>query len=84
MPLVSLAVDGRRWSRVADFEKSGPTDRNYVVQVDDNGDAVVTFGNGKRGKIPKPGSKIAATYRFRLGAVGNRRRKKTYLCIRCD
>lgn len=61
-----------QWSRVDTFIDSSPTSRDYVVSIDDNDEATVTFGDGVFGKIPKIfESGIYCSYRVGGGAHGN-------------
>jgi uncharacterized protein len=60
------------WSAVGDLASSGPDDARYVVDVDEDGRAVVRFGDGEHGAIPGKGSRILVSYRYGGGATGNR------------
>jgi hypothetical protein len=81
---VSLAVNGRRWTSVVDFRKSGSNDKHYVVATGRDGKSLVKFGDGVRGSRPPLGSKVTATYRYGAGTEGDRRRPKSYICFSCD
>lgn len=71
-PALAVTVADILFERVADFEKSGPNDRHYLVQRDDGGTTHVLFGDGKKGAIPVSGKKhVAATYRVGVGDDGN-------------
>lgn len=54
---------------VGNFLASRSTDRHYVVTVDQNDRARVTFGNGINGAIPAKGT-IAITYKIGGGSSG--------------
>jgi hypothetical protein len=57
------------WDEKPDFYASDPHDRHYVL---DHGTGAVRFGDGKRGRIPPPGSAIRlAAYTTGGGAAGN-------------
>ncbi|MCP2257173.1 putative baseplate assembly protein [Streptoalloteichus tenebrarius] len=57
------------WRRVDDFLASKPGDRHYTV---DGARGTVSFGDGRRGRIPPVGAEIiAVTYRHGGGAAGN-------------
>ncbi len=45
------------WERVESLEQAGPDDRVFVVEVEDDGTAMVRFGDGKHGAIPPAGEK---------------------------
>ncbi|MGS4947727.1 putative baseplate assembly protein [Meridianimarinicoccus sp. RP-17] len=69
VPDLDLTVDGESWERVADFYRSGPGSAHYLL---DPARGTVTFGDGRRGRIPVAGAQIsAARYRFGGGAIGN-------------
>lgn len=69
---IVLRVNEVAWTRVDDFFASGPEDRHYRLETDENQKVSVVFGNGRTGAIPPSGRKhIRATYRQGLGAVGN-------------
>jgi hypothetical protein len=48
---------------------SGATD--FVVEIDNAGDARLRFGDDEHGKRPDPGTAFSATYRVGNGIVGN-------------
>lgn len=52
-----VAVGGDAWTRVDDFDASGPDDRHYVL---DRAAGVVRFGDGRRGAIPPVGRTVVA------------------------
>ncbi len=58
-----------RWTAVADFLDSGPSDRHYRI---DRTDGTITFGDGQRGAIPPKGEdNVRATYETGGGREGN-------------
>jgi hypothetical protein len=71
-PDLEVRVDGVRWTRVIDFGASGPDDRHYCIERDQDQTTSVLFGDGVRGAIPPAGKKhIHAVYRIGLGREGN-------------
>jgi hypothetical protein len=62
-----VSVDGVRWTRVAALAEAGPDDRVYAV----NEQGEVLFGDGREGRQPDLGSRIAARYREGVGQQGN-------------
>lgn len=73
MPDLELAVtsagSSEIWTRVGDFFKSGPQDTHFLL---DPGSGTLTFGDGRRGRIPVADAQIVAnTYRVGGGAIGN-------------
>ncbi|SMG01545.1 putative baseplate assembly protein [Burkholderia singularis] len=59
------------WTPAADLIDSGPDDRRFVVETDDDGIAHVRFGNGVEGRAPDAGASFAAHYRLGNGPAGN-------------
>jgi hypothetical protein len=76
LPQVSLAgvLAGQReqaWQAVYDLLASGPDDRHFVVEIDNEGAAHLRFGDGELGFAPAAGTSFAATYRIGNGKAGN-------------
>ena len=75
MPAVALTEEapdaGRIWEARRDLLASGPDDRVFVVEIDDDGSAWLRFGDGVMGAAPRPGATLTATYRVGSGAAGN-------------
>jgi hypothetical protein len=67
LPDLEVSVEGVPWKRVGSFSGSGPRDQVYVIS-EANGFSSITFGDGKRGARPEPGSRVVASYRFGGGA----------------
>ena len=60
------------WSRVDTFIDSTPTSKVYTVSINDNDEAVITFGDGIFGKIPLVYENgIYCDYRVGGGTQGN-------------
>ena len=72
---VEVIVEAERgwtaWNAVADLSRSGPDDATYVIEVDDDGHAVVRFGDGEHGVIPPRGARLQAMYRYGGGRHGD-------------
>lgn len=64
-----IAANNGSYFKVANFLTSGPTDRHYMVVVDQNDRATVRFGNGLTGELPT--GTITGEYKIGGGAVGN-------------
>ena len=60
---------GRKWSVQRDLINSGRFDRTFVAEIDDDGFAVLRFGDGINGM--KPIGDLKATYRVGNGSAGN-------------
>jgi predicted phage baseplate assembly protein len=72
-----------RWSVRADLLDSGPTDRDFVVEVDDDGVAHLRFGDGRLGRAPAPGARLSASYRVGNGTAGNVAAETIRLLVTC-
>jgi hypothetical protein len=60
------------WPPVADLLSSKSTDTSFVVETENDGRALIRFGDGKTmGQSPEPGTKFTATYRIGNGSSGN-------------
>ena len=79
LPQISLmgrvmTADGpvdTQWAARADLLESGPDDFHFVVEVDDDGQAHLRFGNNDEGRMPDAGTQFAAHYRVGNGTDGN-------------
>jgi hypothetical protein len=65
---INVSIDREPWNEVDTFEKHAPDDPVYVL---DRTTGAVFFGDGKHGRKPPVGSRIAATYRTGGGSAGN-------------
>lgn len=59
------------WTPRFDLLESGPDNRVFVVEIDNQGYAHLRFGDGDAGRAPEPGATFNALYRVGLGAAGN-------------
>ncbi|MBS0583132.1 MAG: putative baseplate assembly protein [Proteobacteria bacterium] len=59
------------WNVRCDLLRSGGDDRDFVVEVDDDGAGHLRFGDGRLGRRPDAGSRFAAKYRVGNQAAGN-------------
>lgn len=60
---IRVDVDGERWREVPSLADSGPDDDHYAVTTQQDGAAVIQFGDGQHGRRPSPGSEIHVRYR---------------------
>jgi hypothetical protein len=68
---LEVRIDGVSWPQVASLWELGPHDRGYVVRIDDDARARVTFGDGRHGaRLPTGSLNVTATYRSGIGAAG--------------
>jgi hypothetical protein len=59
------------WSPLTDLLESGPDDRVFVAEIDNQGYAHLRFGNGILGRRPEAGTAFRADYRVDNGRAGN-------------
>lgn len=64
-------LDEWKWSPKSDLLSSYSQDRDFVVEMDNEGYAHLRFGDGELGKQPKVGTHFYATYRVGNGTSGN-------------
>ena len=73
------------WSPQLDLLESGPNDRVFVVEVDNNGYGHLRFGDGSLGYLPDAGTAFRANYRIGNGTSGNVGRETiTYIVFRTE
>jgi hypothetical protein len=60
-----------RWEARHDLLQSGPEDRHFVVEIDDDGAAHLRFGDGVLGRQPQAGEFFRAAVRVGNGPAGN-------------
>lgn len=69
---LSLTLDGIQWTLVDTFAYSRPDDTHFRVEIDNNGNVVIIFGDGTFGKVPVNGSRVSScTCYLTKGAAGN-------------
>ena len=66
-----LGVDSTQWNPVKDLLNSEPFDNHFVVEIDNEGDVLLRFGNDQQGKLPEPETEFSAYYRVGNGVAGN-------------
>jgi hypothetical protein len=59
------------WTPKRDLLESGPNDTDFVIEMDNDGNAHLRFGDGTLGRLPDAGTNFAATYRVGNGPTGN-------------
>jgi hypothetical protein len=59
------------WKSVRDLLDSDRFDHHFVVETDNDGRALIRFGDDEYGMAPPDGSHIKVTYRVGVGAGGN-------------
>jgi len=67
---LTVYVDGVAWTEVSTFYGQGVDDKVYIVRLDSDGVATITFGDGVRGaRLSTGSSNVLASYRFGAGAA---------------
>jgi hypothetical protein len=72
-PAIDLRSEGarRRWTVRRDLLASGPEANEFVVETENDGRAVLRFGDGISGRAPPAGDVLHARLRTGNGGVGN-------------
>ncbi len=71
LPAVRLDDGERTWLPRRDLLGSGPRDRHFVGELQDDGRLALRFGDGRYGARPEPGSRLTLRYRLGGGTAGN-------------
>lgn len=59
------------WAPKIDLLESTSEDQHFVVEIDNEGNAHLRFGDGQLGRMPSPGTTFKANYRVGNGPTGN-------------
>jgi hypothetical protein len=74
-PAITLTgIYGQRtttWTAEPNLMESGPSDPNFVVEVESDGSATLLFGDDVNGLTPEAGTAFTASYRIGNGTAGN-------------
>lgn len=68
---LTVKVDDEPWQELPTLLESRSDAKVFRVEIDDQGDATVVFGDGTFGLRPPETAKVTATYRVGGGSVGN-------------
>ena len=68
---MTVGDDGGVWSPRRDLLDSGPRDRHFVGELEDDGRLALRFGDGRGGARPRPGARLELRYRLGGGRAGN-------------
>ncbi|MFD5120166.1 putative baseplate assembly protein [Streptomyces sp. NPDC058385] len=71
LPAVHVEDGDLTWTPRRDLLRSGPRDRHFVGELEDDGRVALRFGDGRHGARPAPGSRLALRYRLGGGIAGN-------------
>ncbi|NCA84366.1 MAG: hypothetical protein EOM83_02200 [Clostridia bacterium] len=62
---LEVYVNGIRWTEVSSFYGMTENDQVYIVRQNDDGESIITFGDGIRGqRLPSGKDNITCNYRF--------------------
>ncbi len=68
---LELSVNGERWSDAASLYARKPNERIYTARQNDEGETLLTFGDGRTGaRLPSGAANVVARYRTGLGLAG--------------
>ncbi|MFI6655748.1 putative baseplate assembly protein [Streptomyces sp. NPDC050523] len=71
LPAVRVVHGDLTWLPRRDLLHSGPRDRHFVGELEDDGRLALRFGDGRHGARPEPGRRLALHHRLGGGAAGN-------------
>ncbi|MFE7107903.1 putative baseplate assembly protein [Streptomyces sp. NPDC057575] len=71
LPAVRVHDGEHIWEPRRDLLESGPRDRHFVGELDDDGRLALRFGDGLNGARPTPGARLELRYRLGGGTAGN-------------
>lgn len=66
-----VVVNSSQWQLYTSFGQMGPTTQGAVVDIDENGQCYLSFGDGVNGAIPANGQNIVVSYWTTLGSRAN-------------
>jgi hypothetical protein len=67
-----VRVNDVQWHEADTLAGLGPTDRRYIIRIDDDGKTSIIFGDGKHGaRLPTSIENIKGVYRRGIGKAGN-------------
>jgi hypothetical protein len=68
---VTTPIDVEEWRSMPDLLDSGPLDEHFVAEIDDEGRAILRFGDGEYGRRLPDTTALRAVYRIGNGRSGN-------------
>ncbi|MFD8192595.1 putative baseplate assembly protein [Streptomyces wuyuanensis] len=71
LPAVTVADGDARWVPRRDLLESGPRERHFVGELEDDGRIALRFGDGRHGARPRPGARLELHCRLGGGVAGN-------------
>ncbi|QXE38319.1 putative baseplate assembly protein [Streptomyces sp. GMY02] len=71
LPAVTVADGDEHWTPRRDLLTSGPRDRHFVGELENDGRIALRFGDGRHGARPGPGARLELRHRLGGGTAGN-------------
>lgn len=71
LPDVGLHEDDQEWTLRRDLLGSDRFAPDFVIEMEEGGEAFLRFGDGVMGRAPQPGAAFSASYRVGSGSEGN-------------
>jgi hypothetical protein len=71
LPAIELREGPALWELRRDLLTSDRFARDFMVETEDGGTAVLRFGDGTLGRAPEPGTELEVAYRVGNGRLGN-------------
>ncbi|MDN3292749.1 putative baseplate assembly protein [Streptomyces ficellus] len=71
LPAVTVVDGDETWTPKRDLLASGPRERHFVGELEDDGRIALRFGDGTHGARPRPGARLELRYRLGGGTAGN-------------
>lgn len=68
---LQISINAVTWELQQTLAFSGPQDKHFIVEVDEDRQAWVVFGDGTNGEIPPTGQTVLGTYYTCRGISGN-------------
>lgn len=68
---LQITINAVTWELVNTFAYSGPLDKHFIVEVDEDKQAWVVFGDDTNGDIPPTGQSVLGTFYSCSGGAGN-------------
>ena len=68
---LQITINAITWELRQTFAFSGPSEKHFIVEVNDLKEAWVVFGNNVNGNIPPTGQSVLATFEKSTGLSGN-------------
>jgi len=68
---LSVRVDGSTWQEVLHFQESDPDSPHFLAETDHLDATTLSFGDGRRGRVPPSGATLEGSWLETQGEAGN-------------